>query len=541
MNFNPDSLYFLPIGGAGEIGMNATLYGYQNQWLMVDLGLNFADESTPGIEILLPDISFLQSRREQLLGIVLTHAHEDHFGAIPYLWSALQCKVYATGFSLSLLELKLQEMGYQIPLQEVKPGQPFTLGSFEVELIRITHSIPESHILALRTDHGTVVHTGDWKLDPTPVIGSPTKEETLQQFSQETVIAMVCDSTNALEPSFSGSESQVLERLTEVFSQFQGSRIAITCFASNVERIESIVLAGLKNHRQTALIGRSLWRINKAARKNGYFSTLPDFRTAQEAARLEREQAILICAGSQGEKRSTLSRLANGDHPVIQLEEGDVMIFSSRTIPGNEKDVYQVQNQLVSRGIDLVTVEDDLIHVSGHPSQEELSRLYHYIQPKSAIPVHGEARHQKANALIAQSCGIPITLIPTNGTVIRLAPDPPEVVDHIPLEPLAVDGKSLIPINNEIFRTRKQIGTTGAVMVTIGIKDDRLYQTKISLLGLLNDGAITNDLHKALYDLPEALLRDDDYIQRLTKSTVRKFFQNSQGKKPFIQTHVLRV
>ena len=546
MNFNPDSLYFLPLGGAAEIGMNATLYGYQNHWLIVDFGLNFADESAmPGIDILLPDISFLQSRREQILGIVLTHAHEDHFGAIPYLWSELQCKIYATGFALSLLDIKLQEIGHRrIPLQEVTPGQPFTLGPFALELIRVTHSIPESNLLAIRTDQGTVVHTGDWRFDPTPVIGQKTSEETLMKFRQENVLAMVCDSTNALETSFSGSESQVLERLTDVFSQFKDRRIAITCFASNVERIESIVLAGRKNNRHTALIGRSLWRINTVARKNGYFSSLPEFYTPEQAAHLEPGQTILVCTGSQGEKRSTLSRLAQGDHPFIQLDSGDVMIFSSRVIPGNEKDVSQIQNQLVSRGVDLITLEeDDLIHVSGHPSQEELRRLYDYIQPDLAIPVHGEPRHQKANALLAQSCGVPLTLIPTNGTVIRLTPEPPEIVDQLSLHPLAVDGKRLIPIHHDLFRARKQIGYSGGVLVSIGIKNKALYQTKVSLLGLLNEEqeSLANVLNKTLSDLPEASLLNDDSIQKIAKSTIRKFLNHSQGKKPVIQIHIMRI
>ena len=369
----PDDLWFLPLGGSGEIGMNLNLYGHAGKWLMVDLGISFGDETMPGVDVIMPDPAFIAERREDLVGLVITHAHEDHLGAVQHLWPELRCPVYATPFTASVLRAKLFEKSLvgRVEIIEVPLSGRFTAGPFDVELVRVTHSVPEPSALILRTPLGAVLHTGDWKLDPSPVTGEPTDEAALIRLGDEGALAMVCDSTNATVPGTSGSEAAVRESLIELFGKFE-NRIAISCFATNVARLDSIAAAAAANDRNVALVGRSLWRINEAARANGYLKDAAPFLSEHDAGFLPREKTVLICTGSQGEPRSALSRIAADDHPEIVLERGDTVIFSSREIPGNERAIGRVQNMLIGQGVEVITADDAFVHVSGHPAQDEL-------------------------------------------------------------------------------------------------------------------------------------------------------------------------
>ncbi|MDF2763106.1 MAG: putative metallo-beta-lactamase [Rhodospirillales bacterium] len=423
-----DELLFLPLGGAGEIGMNLNLYGHAGKWLMVDLGVTFGDEATPGIEVIMPDPRFIEERREDLVGIVLTHAHEDHLGAVPYLWERFGCPVWATPFTAAVLRRKLHETGLagRVPILEVPLSGRFQAGPFEIELVTLTHSIPEPNALVIRTGAGTVLHSGDWKFDPEPLVGAPSDIDALRRLGEQNILALVCDSTNALVAGHSGSEAAVREELIRLFGRFN-NRIAVACFASNVARLESVVHAALAHDRHVALVGRSMRRIVEAAQETGYLTGLPPFVSEHDAGYLPREKVALLCTGSQGEPRSALARIARNDHPQVTLEPGDAVIFSSRVIPGNEKAIGALQNDLARLDVEIVTAEDEPVHVSGHPAREELARMYQLVRPRIAIPVHGERRHLEAHARLAEECQVPLAIAAENGRMIRLAPGPAEV------------------------------------------------------------------------------------------------------------------
>src|SRR6476660_9143364 len=455
---DPDALYFLPLGGSGEIGMNLNLYGYRGQWLILDCGVTFGeDEHQPGVDVIMADPAFIIERRDRLLGIVATHGHEDHIGAIPYLWPQLQCPVWATPFTAALLRAKLIESGLagQVRITTVPMSGRFQIGPFDLELITLTHSIPEPNAVVIRTSAGTVLHTGDWKLDPEPLIGSPTDEDRLRAVGDEGVLAIVCDSTNALKPGSSGSEGELRQSLTELIGRYD-ERVAVACFASNVARLSTIARAARAHDRDVALVGRSLWRMDKAARENGYLADVPRFLTEDEAGYIPREKILLICTGSQGEPRAALARIAREDHPNIVLETGDVVIFSSRIIPGNEKAINRLQNALVRLGIEIVTEEDHFVHVSGHPARDELVRMYQMVRPKIAVPVHGEARHLIAHAQLAGECQVQQPLVIQNGDMVRLTATGAAVVDEVTVGRLASDGKGLLPLDGAALKDRRR-------------------------------------------------------------------------------------
>src|SRR5260221_2094608 len=415
-----DQLWFLPLGGAGEIGMNLNLYGHAGKWLMVDLGVTFGDESTPGIDIIMPDPSFITERAQDLVGIVLTHAHEDHIGAVPYLWSRLKCPLYATPFTASVLRRKLEEVGLQdeARITEIPMSGSFKLAPFEIELITLTHSIPEPNAVVIRTPFGPVLHTGDWKLDPEPIIGEEPDEAALRRLGQGGVLAMICDSTNVFVEGTSGSEADVRDSLMEVVGRLRG-RVAVGCFASNLARVETIARAAAAHDRRVALIGRSLWRMVLAARENGYLTGLEDFVTEHDVGYFPANKILMICTGSQGEPRSALFRIARGEHPQVALEDGATVIFSSRWLPGNAKASSQLQNDLTKLGVAIITADDEDVHVSGHPARDELAEMYHWVRPQIAIPVHGEARHIKEHVALAKQCQAPQALKASNGLLIR--------------------------------------------------------------------------------------------------------------------------
>lgn len=551
-DFDPAALYFLPLGGSGEIGMNLNLYHHAGKWLMVDLGVSFADETTPGIEIILPDTSFIEERLGDLVGILVTHAHEDHLGAIPYLWEDLRVPVWCTPFAASFLKAKLVEKGLQnkVPIHVLPLGGRTHIGPFDIELISLTHSIPEPNAVVIRTPAGTVLHTGDWKLDPDPVIGLLSNETALQNLGREGVTAMVCDSTNALIPGRSGSESEVRDSFMDLFGQYKDTRIAVTCFASNVARLHSITQAAHAHDRQVALVGRSLWRINDAARENGYLTDLPPFLTEKEAGFLPREKVLLICTGSQGEARAALSRMATGEHPDVTLERGDVVIFSAREIPGNEKSIGKIQNGLLRRGIKIITADDAFVHVSGHPAREELVQMYQWVRPKIAIPVHGEGRHLAAHAELARDCQVPEVLVPEDGGAIRLAPGPAALVGHVHAGRLCIDGKRIVPMNNHALRGRTRMAQSGAVVVTLVMtpRGDLLADPKVSIMGLLEEDEYeeeTADLISRIRGAVDQLSRtarlEDSSVKEAARVAVRRNFSAMQGRKPMTEIHLVRI
>lgn len=546
-----DALYFLPLGGSGEIGMNLNLYGHAGKWLMVDLGIGFGDETMPGVDILVPDPSFIRERRKDLVGLVLTHAHEDHLGAVGHLWRELECPVYAAPFTAAVLRRKLHEygLGGRLPITEVLGSSKIDIGPFQVEMIGVTHSIPESRVLVIRTGAGTVVHTGDWKLDPMPLVGAVTDEAALAALGDEGVLALVADSTNAFVPGSSGSEVTVREGLTEVIGRYTG-RVAVTCFATNVARLESVAVAAAVHDRRVALVGRSLWRIFEAARSCGYLSGIPEFLSEHDAGYLPRDKVVLICTGSQGEPRSALARIAAGGHPQVVLGAGDAVIFSSRDIPGNERAIAQVQNRLIRQGIEIVTRHRANVHVSGHPARDEMVRMLNWIRPRIAVPVHGEQRHQAEHAQLARDCQVPEVVIPSNGTLLRLAPGPAMVVAEVAHGRLAVDGKRLARLDGGAMRSRHRVIYNGAAVVTVVLNQRGELATapRLAVLGLVDEDDdrdllldVIDAIREAVAAVPKATRQDDQVVTQAVRSSVRRAFNASHGKKPQTEVHLVRL
>lgn len=544
-----EEFLFLPLGGTGEIGMNLNLYGHDEKWLMVDCGITFGDERTPGIDVIMPDPGFIQERVEDLCGLVLTHAHEDHLGAVQYLWPRLKCPVYATPFTAAVLRRKLTEasFGGDVEIIEVPMSGQFDVGPFNVELITLTHSIPEPNALVIRTPLGAILHTGDWKLDPHPQIGPSADEKRLMALGEEGVLAMVCDSTNAMSPGRSGSEGDVRENLAEVVKGCDGL-VAVACFASNVARLESAAKAAIACGRQPALVGRSLWRMNEAARETGYLQDMPNFLTDEAASRLPPEKVLLICTGSQGEPRAALSRIARGDHNFIEMGEGDTVIFSSREIPGNEVAIGELQNALTQLGCSIITANDAEIHTSGHPNRDELADMYGWIRPRVAIPVHGEHRHLLAHARLAQSCQVPHGIVARNGMLMSVTPNGVDVLDEVYSGKLALDGDRLIPLDHGSIRQRRRMSYNGTAVVSIALdKSGKLAdEAQISISGLLDsDGPEWDELLDIAEDSVESLGRkqrmDDGTVIEAVRVAVRRRLQQMTRRRPQVDVHLLRV
>src|SRR5215468_5219650 len=545
------ALFFVSLGGAGEIGMNLNLYGYAGDWLMVDCGVTFGDDSQPGLEVVMPDPAFIVERRDRLLGIVATHAHEDHIGAIPFLWTQLRCPVWATPFTASLLRAKLAETGFadQVEINVVPLSHRFTIGPFDLELITLTHSIPEPNAVALRTPVGTVLHTGDWKFDPDPLIGPTADVAALRRLGDEGVLALIGDSTNALRAGSSGSEAELRRSLTELIGRYD-ARVAVACFASNVARLETIARAAAAHGRDVALVGRSLWRIEKAARENGYLADLPRFLTEDEAGYIPRDKIVLICTGSQGEPRSALARIAREDHPNVVLETGDVVIFSSRIIPGNEKAINRLQNALIRLGIEIVTEEDHFVHVSGHPARDELVRMYQMVRPRVAIPVHGEARHLIAHAQLAGECQVQQPLVIQNGDVVRLAAAGASVVDEVTVGRLASDGRGLLPLHGTALKDRRRVTFNGTAVATLVLdRHGRLAApVTMSVIGVVERGAadaaapaLRSAIERAVDELPTGSRRDDEAVRDAVQRALRRTLNERFGKRPLVEIHLVRI
>jgi ribonuclease J len=552
---SPADLFFVPLGGLGEIGMNAALYGLgrgkNGQWLMVDVGVSFGGPETPGVDLILPDISFIERERKNLAGIIITHAHEDHFGALATLWPRLGCQVYMTEFAASLLEVRrLNEPGApKIPVKIVKQGDRVKIGGFDVEFISVAHSVPESCALAIRTAAGTVIHTGDWKIDPTPVVGLPTNEKRLREIGDEGVLAMVADSTNIFRDGISPSEAEVSKALTELIAN-SPARVAVTTFASNVARMRSVAQAALACGREVICVGRAMDRVVGVATEMGMLKGLPPFRSADAYGYLPPDKVVALLTGSQGEARAALARIARNEHPEVTLSQGDRVIFSSRTIPGNEKEVGAIINGLYRQGIEVITDRTHLVHVSGHPRRDEVKQLYSWVRPKVAIPAHGETSHLSEHAIFAKAQGVPNVIRAFNGEVVQLSGQP-GVVDQVQSGRIFKDGDLLVQATDRTVPDRKKLSFAGIVSVAIAV-DERgtlMSDAEIRTAGLpvkTSDGqdfdAFVLDLTEDLLEnLPKKKLQDPAALRQILERGIRNGVSAEWDKKPMVHALVTLV
>ena len=529
--------------------MNMYLYGYNGQWLMVDCGITFGKSSIPSVDVILPDPTFISGDDRSLIGLVITHGHEDHLGAVGWLWPRLRCPVYATPFAAALLKRKLTEVGleYEVPVYPMALGGQLTLGPFAIEFVTLTHSIPEPVALAIRTSAGTILHSGDWKFDPAPLVGRAVDKAALTRLGTEGVMAMIGDSTNVFTVGNSGSEADVRVSLTRLFTSVEG-RIAVTCFASNVARLESIITAGTANGRHVALLGRSLWRIVEAARRLGYLSTLC-FHTVQDIAGLPQNRVLYVCTGSQGEPSAALARVAALEHPYVRLGHGDMVVFSSRIIPGNERAIHHLHNQFVRLGTRVVTERDHFVHVSGHPGRTEMAEMYKMVRPRFLVPIHGEMRHLVAHADLVRSCGI-ASMVVENGQMITLGPDRPSFLGTVPVGRMIVDGCRILPSNSDILRNREHILFNGLVVMTLVVDEDGqlVHDPQLTVSNILDPDVeyhrgktVITAVRMALNSLSVQERHNDDLIRTTARLAVRRSFKESLGKKPLTEVHLVRL
>jgi ribonuclease J len=554
---NQDELVFLPLGGSNEIGMNFNLYGFgpahDRRWIVVDLGVTFGDQTTPGVEVILPDPEYIEEYADRILGIVLTHAHEDHIGAVAWLWPRLKAPIYATPFTAFILREKLREADLldEVEITEVALGGAIELGPFSLELITLTHSIPEPNGLAIKTPLGTILHTGDWKIDPDPLLGGPTDSARIRELGDEGILAMVCDSTNVFVDGHAGSEADVREALIPLIGSIKG-KIAVACFASNVARMDSVCRAALANGRQVCLVGRSMHRMSSAAKSVGLMQDL-DFISEGEAGHLPSDKVLYLCTGSQGEARAALSRIAEGSHHHVKLGQGDACIFSSRVIPGNEIPIRNLQNKLADLGVRLYTERDHPgIHVSGHPCRDELAEMYSWARPEIAVPTHGERRHLLEHCAFARDLQVPQQLAPRNGDMVRLAPGRAEVIDEVPSGRLYVDAGVVTPENGDALRERRHAAFNGVIAVSVALDGRGKIVSGPQVRALGVPGNEENPLEDALDELAdeaEAALgrlkgedRElDESIESAMSRAVKKACQRIWGRRPVVETTVLRI
>jgi len=552
-----DEFTFAPLGGVGEIGMNLSIYGFGNRrhraWLAVDLGVSFGDEEhLPGIDTIMPDVGFLVKERKNLIGLVLTHAHEDHFGAIIDLWPRLKCPIYATKFSAALFEAKCasERNPPKIPVTVVPSGGRIELGPFGVEFIPVAHSIPESHALAIHTEAGTVLHTGDWKLDPTPVVGPPTDERRLRELGEAGVLALIGDSTNAVRDGRSPSEAEVARTIIELVKAAKG-RVAVTTFASNVARLRAVADAARLSGREVVVVGRAMERVVQVARETGYLNGVQNFRGADLYGHFPPDKVLALCTGSQGEPRAALSRISNDDHPQVTLNKGDCVIFSSRTIPGNEKAVGAIINGLITQGIEVITDRTHLVHVSGHPRRDELKDMIDWVRPELLIPVHGEALHLFEHAKLARSVGVPKVLVCRNGDLVKLGPGEPGIIEELPSGRLYKDGLILEDSKSRAVVERRRLAFAGCAFVAVAMdeKGELVDDPEVDLIGIPEKNMAGEVIDEIVFDavvstvegLPRARRRDPDALAESVRRAVRAAVNEHWGKKPLCFVHVLTV
>ena len=551
-----DQLIFCPLGGSGEIGMNMNLFSYgkpdNQKWLIVDIGVTFADDTLPGIDLIYPDPGFIIDKKDDLLGIILTHAHEDHIGAIVHIWPQLKCNIYATPFTSVLIKEKFKEKKIEIGnnLKIVDLNGTVKLGPFKIEFITLTHSILEPNGLSIETPVGTILHTGDWKCDPNPLIGNTINEKKLKQIGAQGVLAMICDSTNIFNPGRAGSELDVRQSLLKIM-QNKNKRIIVTSFASNVARMETIFYCAKKIERQISLVGRSMHRIYKAARQCGYLKNVIDPIDSREAKKISREKIVYLCTGSQGEPMGAMMRIAHYVHPDVFIEKDDTVIFSSKIIPGNEKKLYSLHNQLVKNGIEVISEENEFVHVSGHPNQEDLKDMYNWVKPKAIIPVHGEHRHMMEHINFAKEMQVPYPVQIENGDIVQIYPgNEPHVVDKAPVGRMYVDGNISISEDSQSIKERKNLANNGYLEVTIIInnKGKVIKKPIFSFRGL----PIESQNDDFIFDLEDEVkktsrtfslnnTKQENILIEELKKNCRKLVKEKTGKKPYTNINLVRV
>ena len=547
---------YCSLGGAGEIGMNLNLFGYgkpgEYKWIIVDIGVTFSDDNIPGIEVILPNPEFIADQKENLLGIVLTHAHEDHVGAIAHLWPMLECPIYATPFTAAIVREKFKELKINIGshLKIVKLGGNVKLGAFDIDYVTLTHSILEPNGLAITTPEGVVLHTADWKIDDDPLIGEKTDIKKLTEIGKKGVLAMVCDSTNIFNLGSSGSESLVRTGLFTVLEKMK-NRIVITSFASNVARMETVFKVAEKVGRQVCLVGRSMNRIYQLARQCNYLQDIKVPIDVRDSKKIPKNKIVFLCTGSQGEQRAALARIANGTHPDLQLEKDDNVIFSSRIIPGNEKRLFKIFNDFSKNDINVLSEENSMIHVSGHPAREDLKKMYNWIKPKILIPVHGEQRHMAEHINFAKEMGVKFPIKVSNGEIIRLSPGEPKVVDKVTWGRVYLDGKVLIDNDSPVLKERRNMAANGYMEITVLISKNGQIKNNpvITLKGV---PLIDEDASEIEYDLEDIVMdtcktfnlnnskQEKNLIDTL-KGNCRKLINDKSGKKPLVNINLVRL
>ncbi len=550
-----NELIFCPLGGSGEIGMNMNLYAFGNEnnkkWIIVDIGVSFADDSAPGIDLIYPDPGFLLDKKDDLLGIVLTHAHEDHIGAVAHIWPQLNCDIYATPFTAILVQEKFKEKKIDISnkIKLVKLNSEIILGPFKIDFVTLTHSILEPNGLSIQTPIGTILHTGDWKIDPNPLIGGNIDKEKLKAIGQKGVIAMICDSTNVLNPGRAGSELSVRESLLDIIAK-QKNRVIITSFASNVARMETIFYCAKKTGRNICLVGRSMHRIYKAAKQCGYLSDVLEPIDARDSSKIKKDKIILLCTGSQGEPMGAMSRIISDTHPDVYMEEGDSVIFSSKMIPGNEKKLYRLQNEIVKKNINLITEENAFVHVSGHPNRDDLKDMYDWIKPNCVIPVHGEHRHMKEHISFAKEMQVPFSLQIENGDIIKINPKKnAEIIDKAPSGKMFLDGNIAVSSDSSSIKERKNLSLNGYLEITLIVTNNgKIKRPVISFKGIPKNDKSEN----FIYDIEDMITntcrtfsinnknQEKNLIETI-KQNCRKIFKEKTGKKPFTNINIVRI
>ncbi len=550
-----NQLLFCPLGGSGEIGGNMNLYAYgkenNQKWIIVDMGVSFADESVPGIDLIMPDAGFIIDKKDDLLGIVLTHAHEDHIGAVAHIWPSLKCKMYATPFTAALILEKFKEKKIDISsyLQVVKLNSKIKLGNFEIDFITLTHSILEPNGISIKTPLGTVLHTGDWKIDPNPLIGSQIDEQKLKSIGNNGVTAMICDSTNIFSPGRAGSESEVRDSLLRIM-ELKTSKILITSFASNVARMESVFYCAKKTGRNICLVGRSMQRIYKAARKCGYLQGLIEPLEPRDAKKVAKNKILYLATGSQGEPMGAMTRIINGIHPDVYLESGDCVIFSSKIIPGNEKKLYHLQNLIVKNKIELITEENAFVHVSGHPNRDDLKDMYQWVKPQCVIPVHGEHRHMTEHVLFAKEMQVPKTLLIENGDIVKILPgDKPEIIDKAPSGKIYLDGNINVETDSKSIKDRKNLSANGYLEITLIISNNgSIKKPVISYKGIPEkneDDTFIFDMEDEIMNICRTFSMDNKKQQQnlieTLKQNCRRIVKEKTGKKPFTNINIARI
>ena len=552
---NKEELIFCPLGGSGEIGMNMNLYAYgkedDQKWIIVDMGVTFADDTIPGVDLIMPDPGFIIDKKDDLLGIVLTHAHEDHIGAVAHIWPELKCKLYATPFTAALLTEKFKEKKIDISsfLKIVPLNSQIKLGAFEIDFVTLTHSILEPNGLSIKTPLGTILHTGDWKIDPNPLIGNKIDEEKLKKIGSSGVSAMICDSTNIFSPGRAGSESDVRDSLLRIM-EVKTKRILVTSFASNVARMESIFYCAKKTGRSICLVGRSMHRIYKAARKCGYLKGLIEPLEPRDAKKVSKNKILYLATGSQGEPMGAMNRIVNGSHPDVFLEEGDCVIFSSKIIPGNEKKLYNLQNQIVKNNIEIISEENAFVHVSGHPNRDDLKDMYTWVKPKSIIPVHGEHRHMQEHVSFAKEMQIPKTLLIENGDIIKLLPgDAPQIIDKAPSGRVYLDGSISVETDSQSIKDRKNLSINGYLEITLLVSNNgKIKKPIISFRGIpenQNNEPFIFDMEDEILNICRTFSIESKNQQKnlieTIKQNCRRIVREKTGKKPFTNINIARI